>query len=78
MTIDRPHNDDLSAWGKVKRWSSDYPRFSRVVWFGLAIILLAVLVWFVYPQPETRGFGGRGPGRGGFAQQPQPVGVASG
>lgn len=75
MTIDRPHNDDLSAWGKVKRWSSDYPRFSRVVWFVLAIALLAGLVWFVYPQPDTRG-GGRGPGRGAFAQQPQPVGVA--
>lgn len=69
MTIDRPHNDDLSTWGKVKRWSSDYPRFSRVVWFGLVIILLAGLVWFVYPQPDTSL-------RDRIRAQPQPVGVA--
>ena len=79
MNIDRPNNDDLSSMGKVKRWGADYPRFSRVLWFGLAIVLLAGLVWFVYPQPQTRGPGGgpgRGGGRGGFAQTPQPVGVA--
>jgi multidrug efflux system membrane fusion protein len=69
MTIDRPHNDDLSTWGKVKRWSSDYPRFSRVVWFGLVVVLLAGLVWFVYPRPETSI-------RERFREQPQPVGVA--
>jgi multidrug efflux system membrane fusion protein len=79
MNIDRPNNDDLSSMGKVKRWGADYPRFSRVLWFGLAIVLLAGLVWFVYPQPQTRGAGGPGGGRGGRggAQTPQPVGVAT-
>ena len=49
MTIDRPHNDDLSTWGKVKRWSSDYPRFSRVVWFVfLAIALFLAAAAFSY------------------------------
>jgi multidrug efflux system membrane fusion protein len=63
--------------GKMKRWGAEYPRFSRVLWFGFAIVLLAGLVWFVYPQPQTRGPGGPGRGgRGGFAQTPQPVGVA--
>jgi multidrug efflux system membrane fusion protein len=80
MNIDRPNNDDLSSMGKVKRWGADYPRFSRVLWFGLAIVLLAGLVWFVYPQPQTRGPGGGGRGgrggAGGLAQTPQPVGVA--
>ena len=77
MTIDR----DDDSMGPVGRFSASYPRFSRVVWFGLAIILLGGLVWFVYPQVQTRGGpggpgGGRGGRGGGFAQTPQPVGVA--
>ena len=75
--IDRLNKNEDS--GLLTRWSADYPRLSRVAYIGLACVVLAGLIWFVYPQPQTRGPGGPGrggPGRGGFAQTPQPVGVA--
>jgi multidrug efflux system membrane fusion protein len=72
--IDRPNNNDDA--GFLKRWNAEYPRLSRVVYIGLACVLLAGLVWFVYPQPQTRGPGGPGRGGRGFAQTAQPVGVA--
>lgn len=67
MSINRTDGtDELSTWGKVKRWSSHNPLTARLLWFGLGVLLVAGLVWLVYPQPQTR-FGGGG--RGG-AQTP--------
>jgi multidrug efflux system membrane fusion protein len=57
------------AWSGVKSWSSRNPRLSRVVWFTLALALLALLVWAIYPAKTT----GR---RGLINQGAQPVGVA--
>jgi multidrug efflux system membrane fusion protein len=66
--------DNLSqggTWAGIKRWSGDNPRLSRVVWIGLGLLLLAGLIWAVYPKPAVRrGFGPGGPGN------VQSVGVA--
>jgi len=71
-------NDDLSTWGKIKNWGSDYPRFARVAWILGGVVVIVGAVWLLYPSaqngPGGGGRGGRG-GRGG-AQTPQPVGVA--
>ena len=56
-----------SAWDAIKRWSSDNPRLSRVVWIGLGLGLLALLIWAIYPRPQTNNR---------FNQGAQPVGVA--
>lgn len=57
------------SWSGVKRWSSDNPRLSRVVWFAVGLSLLALLIWAIYPSKNT--------GRGGMINQgAQPVGVA--
>jgi len=57
------------AWSGVKSWSSRNPRLSRVVWFAVALALLALLIWAIYPAKQT----GR---RGVINQGAQPVGVA--
>lgn len=57
------------AWAGVKRWSGQNPRFSRVVWFTLGLLLLALLIWAIYPAKNQ----GR---RGLINQGAQPVGVA--
>ena len=57
------------AWSGVKSWSSRNPRLSRVVWFAVALALLALLIWAIYPAKQT----GR---RGLINQGAQPVGVA--
>ncbi len=57
------------AWSGVKRWSARNPRLSRVVWFAVALALLALLIWAIYPAKQT----GR---RGLINQGAQPVGVA--
>jgi multidrug efflux system membrane fusion protein len=57
------------SWDGVKRWSADNPRLSRVVWFALALAVLALLIWAIYPAKTT----GR---RGLINQGAQPVGVA--
>src|SRR5712672_2424077 len=57
------------AWSSVKSWSSRNPRRSRVVWFALALALLGLLIWAIYPAKQT----GR---RGLINQGAQPVGVA--
>jgi multidrug efflux system membrane fusion protein len=57
------------AWGVVKRWSSDNPRLSRVVWFALGLALLALLIWAIYPAKQV----GQ---RGRINTGAQPVGVA--
>ena len=61
------------AWNGIKQWSGAHPRLSRVVWIGLALLIVAGVVWLVYPPPQVqRGFGGPG-GPGGNIQS---VGVA--
>ncbi len=59
---------DLTTWQRVKRWSGDNPRLSRVVWIALGLALLALLTWAIYPKKvvNTR-----------FNQGAQPVGVAT-
>lgn len=58
-----------SAWDRIKRWSGNNPRLSRVVWIVLGLALLAALIWAFYPKAEVRGRR--------FNQGPQPVGVAT-
>src|SRR5690349_6525555 len=73
MNIESTHRDlpDQGAWGSVKRWSGNNPRLSRLVWIALALLVVAGVVWLVYPKPTLqRGFGGPG------GPQPQSVGVA--
>ena len=82
MTIDRPrHDDELTLWGKVRRWNAAHPRLSRVLWFSLAVAVVAGGVWYLTPDPRmgfrTAGPGGFGPGGGrGGMNMAQPVGVA--
>lgn len=57
------------AWGGVKRWSGANPRLSRVVWFAVALALLALLIWAIYPKPQLNQ-------RARFNTGAQPVGVA--
>ena len=35
------HDGDPSTWERIKRWSSDNPRLSRVVWIALGLAILA-------------------------------------
>lgn len=57
------------SWAGVKSWSSRNPRLSRVVWFAVGLILLAALIWVIYPpKAQNR--------RGQINQGAQPVGVA--
>jgi membrane fusion protein, multidrug efflux system len=60
---------DTSVWGRIKRWSGDNPRLSRVVWIALGLALLALLIWAFYPKAQVSGRR--------FSQGPQPVGVAT-
>src|SRR3984885_4482675 len=79
MNIDRSPTDfrhagaagegSVGAWGSFKSWSGRHPRLSRVVWFALALALLTLLIWAIYPPKNT----GR---RGVINQGAQPVGVA--
>ena len=57
------------SWSGVKRWSSDNPRLSRVVWFAVGLSLLALLIWAIYPSSNNAR-------RGMINQAAQPVGVA--
>ena len=77
MNIDRPPGDFQHAeqgfvgrtWSGVKRWSAENPRLSRVVWFAVALLLLALLIWAIYPAKQVNQ-------RGRFNTGAQPVGVA--
>src|SRR6201995_1827990 len=80
MTIDRPTPGFQGpaeerpgmfgrAWGGVKNWSAENPRLSKVVWFLIAVALVVLLVWAVYPKPAAR--------KGGpINNGAHPVGVA--
>lgn len=57
-----------SAWDRIKLWSANHPRLSRVVWIALGLGLLALLIWAIYPRPQVNNR---------FNQGPQPVGVAT-
>ncbi len=72
------NNDDLSTWDKIKSGGSTYPRFARVAWILLGVVVIAGAVWLLQSSPQGGAGGGRGGrgGRGGFTQTPQPVGVA--
>src|SRR3569833_1933020 len=66
---DQPRGPLGRGWAGVKRWSAENPRLSRVVWFAVALVLLALLIWAIYPAKTT----GR---RGAINNGAQPVGVA--
>ena len=74
MTI--RHDDELSTWGKVKRWSKNNPRLSRPIWFALVLAVIAGIVWALTPDPQM-GFRTAIPGRGPGMQVAQPVVVAT-
>lgn len=57
-----------TLWQRIKRWSGNNPRLSRVVWIALGLGLLALLVWAIYPKPAVNNR---------FNQGAQPVGVAT-
>jgi len=57
------------AWAGVKGWSARNPRLSRVVWFALGLVLLALLIWAIYPGKQNNR-------RGAINQGAQPVGIA--
>src|SRR5215469_5613721 len=59
---------DPSTWGRVKNWSANNPRLSRVVWIALGLGLLTLLIWAIYPRPQVNNR---------FNQGAQPVGVAT-
>ena len=62
------HDGDPSTWERIKRWSSDNPRLSRVVWIALGLAILALVIWAIYPKPVVNDR---------FNQGAQPVGVAT-
>ena len=57
------------AWAGIKGWSARNPRLSRVVWFTVALALLALLIWAIYPGKQNNR-------RGAINQGAQPVGIA--
>src|SRR5579883_1867161 len=56
-----------SSWEGIKRWSRNHPRLAWLLWAALSLALVALLVWAIYPKPQTNTR---------FNQGPQPVGVA--
>jgi multidrug efflux system membrane fusion protein len=61
-------NGDPSTWERIKRWGSDSPRLSRVVWLTLGLAILGLVIWAIYPKPAVNNR---------FNQGAQPVGVAA-
>ena len=57
-----------STWDRIKHWSANNPRLSRVVWIALGLGILALLIWAIYPRPVANNR---------FNQGAQPVGVAT-
>ncbi len=58
---------DSSAWDGVKRWSHNNPRLAWITWAVVLLGLVALVVWAIYPKPQTNNR---------FNQGAQPVGVA--
>jgi membrane fusion protein, multidrug efflux system len=57
-----------STWGGIKARSRRNPRLAWVIWAIVALALVALLVWAIYPKPQVSRR---------FNNGPQPVGVAT-
>ncbi|HEY5083167.1 MAG TPA: MdtA/MuxA family multidrug efflux RND transporter periplasmic adaptor subunit [Rhizomicrobium sp.] len=57
-----------STWEGVKGWGRRNPRLSWIVWAIVGLALVALVVWAIYPKPQTNNR---------FNQGAQPVGVAT-
>ncbi|HEX4371588.1 MAG TPA: MdtA/MuxA family multidrug efflux RND transporter periplasmic adaptor subunit [Rhizomicrobium sp.] len=57
-----------STWEGVKGWGRRNPRLSWIVWAIVGLALVALVVWAIYPKPQTSNR---------FNQGAQPVGVAT-
>jgi multidrug efflux system membrane fusion protein len=57
-----------STWNGVKSWGRRNPRISWIVWAAVGLALVALVVWAIYPKPQTTTR---------FNQGAQPVGVAA-
>jgi multidrug efflux system membrane fusion protein len=55
-------------WEDFKQWCGAHPRLSRVLFIGLGLLLLAAVIWAIYPKAAAR----RGLNNG-----PQPVGAVA-
>jgi len=61
-------SDSSSSWDGVKSWGRRNPRLSWIVWAVIGLALVALVVWAIYPKPQTSNR---------FNNGPQPVGVAT-
>ena len=57
-----------STWEGVKGWGRRNPRLSWITWAIVGLALVALVVWAIYPKPQTNTR---------FNQGAQPVGVAT-
>src|ERR1700691_5669612 len=57
-----------STWEGVKGWGRRNPRLSWITWAIVGLALVALVVWAIYPKPQTSNR---------FNQGAQPVGVAT-
>jgi multidrug efflux system membrane fusion protein len=55
-------------WEDFKHWCGAHPRLSRVLFIGLGLLILAAVIWLIYPKPAVRR---------GFNNGPQPVGAVA-
>ena len=62
-----PDQGKSSTWEGVKGWGRRNPRLSWIVWAIVGLALVALVVWAIYPKPQTTTR---------FNNGPQPVGVA--
>jgi len=63
-----PDSGGSSTWEGIKAWGRRNPRLSWIIWVLIGLALVALLVWAIYPKPQTNTR---------FNQGPQPVGVAT-
>lgn len=57
-----------TTWQGIKAWGRRHPRLSWIVWAAIALGLVVLLVWAIYPKPQVSRR---------FNAGPQPVGVAT-